>query len=179
MISTGDQKRNLKKYGTTISRVLYKPVNYTKTLNALSSKEDTSEVRKNLKFENVHLLVAEDNMINQKLILNVLNRLGIEVSFANNGQEALQHRMENEYDMIFMDIEMPVMGGMEATAKILSYERSNRKRHTPIVALTANALTGDRQKYIGAGMDGYLSKPLQLDDLMELLTEYFKDRVVK
>jgi signal transduction histidine kinase/CheY-like chemotaxis protein len=179
VISTGDQKRNLKRYGTKIDRVLYKPVNYTKTLNALSSKEDTSEAKKHLKFENVHLLVAEDNMINQKLILNVLNRLGIEVSFANNGQEALQHRMEREYDMIFMDIEMPVMGGMEATAKILSHERSSGKRHTPIVALTANALSGDRQKYMGAGMDGYLSKPLQLDELTELLQEYFEDRVIK
>jgi signal transduction histidine kinase/CheY-like chemotaxis protein len=179
VISTGDQKRNLKRYGTNIDRVLYKPVNYTKTLNALSRKADTSEGKKNLNFENVHILVAEDNMINQKLILNVLNRLGIEVSFANNGQEALQHRMENEYDMIFMDIEMPVMGGMEATAKILSHERSSGKRHTPIVALTANALSGDRQKYMGAGMDGYLSKPIQLDELTELLTEYFEERVVR
>jgi CheY-like chemotaxis protein len=87
--------------------------------------------------------------------------------------------MENEYDMIFMDIQMPVMGGMEATGSILSYERRNNKTHTPIIALTANALAGDREKYIGAGMDSYLSKPIQLEELNVLLQEYFEDRIVE
>ena len=179
VMSTGDQKRNLKRYKSRIDKILYKPINFTKTLKALSSQEDSSETEKKITFENVHVLVAEDNLINQKLILNVLNRLGVEVSMANNGKEALEQRMENEYDMIFMDIQMPVMGGMEATGNILSYERSNHKRHTPIVALTANALDGDREKYIGAGMDSYLSKPIQLDELNLLLQEYFEDRIVE
>ena len=78
-----------------------------------------------------------------------------------------------------MDENMPIMGGMEATAKILSYERSTGKKHIPIVALTANALSGDKQKYMGAGMDGYLSKPLQLDELIELLKTYFESNVVE
>lgn len=179
VMSTGDQKRNLKRYKSHINRILYKPINFTKTLKALSDQEDISETRKKITFENVHVLVAEDNLINQKLILNVLNRLGVEVSIANNGQEAFEHRMENEYDMIFMDIQMPVMGGMEATGNILSYERHHNKTHTPIVALTANAVAGDREKYLGAGMDNYLSKPIELEKLNILLKEYFEDRIVE
>jgi len=179
VMSTGDQKRNLKRYMSRIDRILYKPINFTKTLKILSDREELSESEKKITFENVHILVAEDNLINQKLILHVLNRLGIEVSMVNNGQEALEHCMANEYDMIFMDIQMPVMGGMEATGKILSYERNNDKTHTPIVALTANALAGDREMYIAAGMDSYLSKPIQLERLNLLLQEYFEDRIIE
>ena len=179
VMSTGDQKRNLKRYRSHIDKILYKPINFTKTLKALSNKEDSLENQKQISFENIHVLVAEDNLINQKLIINVLNRIGVEVSIANNGQEALEHRMNEKYDMIFMDIEMPVMGGMEATGKILSYERNNGKRHTPIIALTANALTGDKEKYIGVGMDSYLSKPINLDALRDIFKEYFEERIVE
>ena len=177
VISTGDQKRTLKRYGPLIDRILYKPVNFTKTLKALSDQEELAEAKEKITFKNLHILVAEDNAINQKLITNVLNRLGIEVSIAENGKEAFESRKEDFFDMIFMDIEMPVMGGMEATANILNYERSNQQKHIPIVALTANALSGDRAKYMGAGMDGYLSKPIELTALREVLLEYFEDRV--
>ncbi len=179
VMSTGDQKKNLKRYKSKIDKILYKPVNFSKTLRLLNEKEDVSEKKENLTFANIHVLVAEDNKINQKLILNVLNRLGIEVTIANNGQEALEHRMKNEYDMIFMDIEMPVMGGMEATGQIISYERKNHKPHIPIVALTANALAGDREKYMSAGMDSYLSKPIDLEALNHLFETYFEDRIIQ
>ena len=179
VISTGDQKKNLKRYKSQIDRILYKPVNFTKTLRMLNDKEDTSDTKQNITFKNVHVLVAEDNKINQKLILNVLNRFGIEVTIANNGQEALDHRMKNEYDMILMDIEMPVMGGMEATGQIISYERNNHQTHIPIIALTANALAGDREKYMSAGMDSYLSKPIDLDALNHLFETYFEDRIIQ
>ncbi len=178
LMSTGDQKRNLKRYTSQIDKILYKPVNFTKTLRMLSDKEDISGTKENLTFKNVHVLVAEDNKINQKLILNVLSRLGIKVTIANNGQEALEQRMKHAYDMIFMDIEMPVMGGMEATGQIISYERKNNKPHIPIVALTANALAGDREKYMSAGMDSYLSKPIDLEALNHLFQTYFEDRIV-
>ena len=179
VMSTGDQKRNLKRYKSRIDRILYKPINFSKTLKMLNDKEESSEQEHKIIFENVHVLVAEDNIINQKLILNVLNRLGVEVSIANNGSEALEYRMNNEYDMIFMDIEMPVMGGMEATGQILHYERKKHKKHIPIVALTANALSGDREKYMGAGMDAYLSKPIHLEELNTLLKAYFEDRIIE
>lgn len=179
VISSGDQKRALKRYGPLVDKILYKPVNFTKTLKALSDKEEISDAKRNIIFKNLHILVAEDNAINQKLITNVLNRLGIEVSIVNNGEEALESRKDNSYDMIFMDIEMPIMGGMESTANILNYERSNHQKHIPIIALTANALAGDREKYMGAGMDGYLAKPIELATLRELLVEYFEDKIVE
>jgi signal transduction histidine kinase/CheY-like chemotaxis protein len=179
ILSTGDQKRNLKRYRTHIDKILYKPINFTKTLKMLSDKEEAAQSKQQVMFKDLHVLVAEDNQINQKLILNILNKLGIEVSIANNGLEALEMRMENTYDMIFMDVEMPVMGGMESTGKILGYERKNNKVHIPIVALTANALTGDREKYIGAGMDGYLSKPIELEALNELLIAHFEEKIVE
>jgi len=179
LMSTGDQKKNLKQYKSHIDKILYKPVNFTKTLRMLNDKEDISETKQNIIFSNVHVLVAEDNRINQKLILNVLNRLGIEVSIVNNGKEALEQRMKNEYDLIFMDIEMPVMGGMEATGQIISYERNNHKTHIPIVALTANALSGDREKYMSVGMDSYLSKPIDLESLNHLFETYFEDRIIQ
>ncbi|MEA3454979.1 MAG: ATP-binding protein [Campylobacterota bacterium] len=178
VMTTIDQKRDLKRYSSQIDRILYKPINFTKTLMVLGDKEDPSESRQKITFDNLHILVAEDNLINQKLILNVLNRLGVTVSIANNGKEAFEHCVENEYDMIFMDIQMPVMGGMEATGNILSYERAHNKTHTPIVALTANAVSGDKEKYLGAGMDGYLSKPIELEELYLLLEDYFEDRIV-
>jgi len=179
VISTGEQKETLKLYKSKIDKIIYKPVNLTKTLRALSSKEEKQETQKVVTFRGIHVLVAEDNRINQKLILNVLNRLGIEVTIANNGQEALDKRKEYDYDMIFMDIQMPVMGGMEATGNILSFERSNGKEHIPIMALTANAVAGNREEYIGAGMDGFLSKPLELDKLNAVLQEYFPDKIVE
>ena len=179
LMSTGDQKRSLKRYRSRIDRILYKPINFTKTLKILNQKEDSSKREDKIMFENLHVLVAEDNLINQKLLLNVLNRLGVEVSITNNGREALESRMKHEYDMIFMDIEMPVMGGMEATGQILTYERKENIKHIPIVALTANALAGDREKYLGAGMDAYLSKPIHLEELNMLLEEYFKEKIVE
>jgi len=78
-----------------------------------------------------------------------------------------------------MDIQMPVMGGIEATSKISEYEEKNRKHHIPIVALTANALQGDREKYLKAGMDNYISKPIELDKLRTLLLEYFPNKILK
>lgn len=178
VLTTGDRKRNLEPHLSKIDKIIYKPVNYTKVLDALSGKkEEVTEEKREIRFNDLNILVAEDNPINQKLLLNILNKLGITVSFAQNGQEALDMCKENTYDMIFMDIEMPVMGGMEATAKIISYEKVNKKAHIPIIALTANALTSDREKYLGAGMDGYMAKPIELDILMELLEEHFSHKI--
>jgi len=178
VITTIDRKESLKVYKSYIDRVIYGPVTLTKVLNALSSKKDDLENEKRVTFKNVHVLVAEDNKINQKLIINILNRVGVEVSIANNGKEAFEMRMNGSYDMIFMDIQMPIMGGIEATNNILNYEKNNKK-HIPIVALTANAVAGDREKYIGAGMDDYLTKPIELDKLNILLQVYFEDRIVE
>ncbi len=188
VVTTGDHKRKLENIEDQIDRVFYKPVNFSKTLKSLAlvnedpAKDKVSKDEKskgNKKFENIHALVAEDNTINQKLIQHVLEGLGFTVMLADNGEEALEYRKENEYDIVFMDIQMPVMGGIEATKQILDYEEKNRKHHVPIVALTANALEGDREKYINAGMDNYLPKPIELEDLNLLLQEYFPHKVTQ
>ncbi len=187
LMTTGDKKKSIKDIEDSIDRIFYKPVNLTKTLKSLEvvyEEKDNKKLTKakdsksNIAFENIHVLVAEDNTINQKLIKNVLNGFGVEVTLANNGEETLELRMQNEYDMIFMDIQMPVLGGIEATGKILDFEEKQRKHHIPIVALTANALEGDREKYINAGMDNYLSKPIELEQLNLLIQEYFPHKIV-
>jgi len=185
LLTTSDKKSKIEEIEHKIDKIVYKPLNLTKTLKSLdvvheeTKEEKTAPVSDHRIFENLNILVAEDNAINQKLVKNVLNGLGIEVTIANNGEEALNYRMRHEYDMIFMDIQMPVMGGIEATEKITEYEEKNRKHHIPIVALTANALQGDREKYLNAGLDNYLSKPIELDKLRTLLLEYFSHRMLK
>lgn len=187
LMLTGDKKRSIEGLDKYIDRVLYQPINLTKTLKSLeilyqdSKQEQISKLSQEIqevKFSHINILVAEDNIINQKLIKRVLNNFGVTVTLVENGMEALESRKENMYDMIFMDIQMPVMGGIDATKCIIDYEEKQRKNHVPIVALTANALTGDREKYINAGMDNYLSKPLELEKLSLLLEEYFPDKLV-
>lgn len=188
LMMTGDKKKKIKDVENKIDRIFYKPVNFTKTIKSLdvvyeekgSKKTTKSKDNKGkVKFRNVNALVAEDNNINQKLIKNVLDGFGVSVTLADNGQIACDYREQNEYDIIFMDIQMPVLGGIEATKQILEYEEKSRKHHIPIVALTANALSGDREKYIKAGMDNYLSKPIELEQLNLLLQEYFSTRIIK
>jgi len=185
LMTEGDKKRSIESYEDKLDRVLYKPINLSKTIKSLEVvKDDTGTLKQvesdkeNIRFENVNVLVAEDNVINQKLIKRVLNDLGLNVTLANDGQEALDLRQMHSYDLIFMDIQMPVMGGIDATKAILEYEEKQRKHHIPIIALTANALTGDREKYMNAGMDGYLSKPLDLEKLSLLLQEYFPNKTI-
>jgi PAS domain S-box-containing protein len=106
----------------------------------------------------VHLLLVEDNVINQKMARALLTRQGYQVDLAGNGMEAVTVARSGGYDLIFMDVQMPDMDGFEATRLIREEEGS--QRHTPIIAMTAYALHGDRQRCLDAGMDDYVSKPL-------------------
>ncbi|CAA6811377.1 MAG: BarA sensory histidine kinase (= VarS = GacS) [uncultured Sulfurovum sp.] len=163
-----------------IDKVLHKPVNLTRTLKSLDIltkvEKESPKKSKNItkQFNEVNALVVEDNFINQKLMKSILNRFGMNVTLVSNGQEGLDSRKNKEYDIIFMDIQMPIMGGVEATKKILSFEKENHKKHIPIVALTANALEGDREKYMAIGMDAYLPKPMNLDALQEILNHFIR-----
>jgi CheY-like chemotaxis protein len=164
-----------------ITKIIYKPVNYgkitklledvTQSESIINHGEETSTSKHGI-FVNMHALVAEDNIINQKLIKKILTDFGLTVSLANNGEEAVQLREKNSYDLIFMDIQMPVLGGIDATKEILKFEQTNHQKHIPIIALTANALQGDREKYIAAGMDDYISKPINMDQIEFLLDTY-------
>ena len=107
------------------------------------------------------ILVAEDNAVNQRLILRLLEKRGHCVKLAANGCEALTLLEQQTFDLVFMDIQMPEMDGLAATARIRELERaSGSARHLPIIALTAHAMKGDQERFLASGMDGYLSKPL-------------------
>jgi osomolarity two-component system sensor histidine kinase NIK1 len=116
-----------------------------------------------------HILLAEDNAVNQKLAVRILEKYHHTVTVANNGLEALEHIKEKRYDCVLMDVQMPVMGGFEATAKIREWERDNAVPMTPVIALTAHAMVGDREKCLAAQMDDYLSKPLRQNQLIQTI----------
>ena len=116
----------------------------------------------------LNILLAEDNPINQTLALRLLERLGHHVELAANGIEAVALAAQRRFDVILMDVQMPQMGGFEATRHIRAQDG---QRHTPIVAMTAHAMAGDREKCIEAGMDGYVSKPVQVPALLRALDE--------
>ena len=119
--------------------------------------------------ESMRVLVAEDNMVNQWLIQRLLEKRGHRVTLANNGREAAALAEQESFDLIFMDVQMPEMDGFEATETIRARERKSGAR-TPIIALTAHAMKGDREKCLAGGMDDYLTKPIQpaeLDGILE------------
>lgn len=118
------------------------------------------------KLKNTNVLLVEDNAINQKIVVLSLKNYIKNIDVANNGKEALDKFGTSKYDVILMDVQMPVIDGFVATKKIREIE-STTNSHTPIIAITANALHGDREKCIAAGMDDYISKPFQVEVLVE------------
>jgi len=168
--------------------VIYKPITVTKIQNAMKNSlkinnkiEDVIEekVVKQATIFNADILVAEDNIINQKLIKHILSEHGINVELANNGLEAFEKRRSRSYDLIFMDIQMPVMDGIESTREIIDYEKDENISHVPIVALTANALKGDREIFLGEGMDEYISKPIETTELLYVLNKFLSSKSQK
>jgi signal transduction histidine kinase/CheY-like chemotaxis protein len=118
--------------------------------------------------QRLNILVAEDNAVNQKLIVTMLDRLGHNVTLAGNGKEALQQYELKPFDLILMDVQMPELDGLEATSKIRLKEQDS-SQHTPIVAMTAHAMTGDKDRCISAGMDDYVAKPISRKSLSEVI----------
>ena len=123
----------------------------------------------------MRILLAEDNAVNQQVARGMLLQLGHVVELAENGREALERMRGDTFDLVLMDVQMPEMDGVEATRRYRSHEEESGSGRLPIVALTAHALTGDRERFIEAGMDGYLSKPLQFVDLKALLESRFAE----
>lgn len=126
-------------------------------------------------FDGARILVVDDNPINQKLTGALLTPLAAEIDFADNGRQALEAVQAARYDIVLMDVQMPEMDGLEATQAIRELPDPAVAR-LPIIALTANAMRGDREKYIEAGMDDYLSKPISPDTLLATVTRYLRDR---
>jgi CheY-like chemotaxis protein/HPt (histidine-containing phosphotransfer) domain-containing protein len=121
-----------------------------------------------------HVLVAEDNQINQKVAVKMLERLGYRADVAADGREAIEALSSIPYAAVLMDVQMPEMGGYEATAEIRRREEDcgSSGRRTPIIAMTANAMQGDREQALGAGMDGYVPKPVKLEELEAALERW-------
>ena len=111
----------------------------------------------------MHILLAEDNPVNQKVALRMLERIGFSAEVANNGVEALQALEDKHYDVVLMDMQMPEMDGLEATRRIV--EKYPEPDRPYIIALTANAMQGDRERCLAAGMNDYISKPIRMEDL--------------
>lgn len=116
-----------------------------------------------------HVLLVEDNFVNQKVAVRFLERLGCTVEVAGHGAEGVAACQQRHFDIVLMDLQMPVMDGMTATRKIREWETTG---HIPIIALTANAMTGDRELCEAAGMDGYLTKPIEVERLRSILAKY-------
>ena len=177
--------------GAKIHKTIYEPLNISK-LHLAFDGYDSPEVKiqkkekenrkthkdGNLRFD-ANVLIAEDNIINQKLIKRTLEDLGLRVTLANNGLEAFQKRKDGNFDIIFMDIQMPFLDGTEATTEILEYEAQTNSIHVPIVALTANALKGDRERFLEAGLDEYTTKPLVRSEIISILNYFLADFIIE
>jgi PAS domain S-box-containing protein len=123
----------------------------------------------------LRVLVAEDNAVNQRLATRLLEKRGHRVTVAGNGREAIDALAKQTFDLVLMDVQMPEMDGLEATAVIRENEKHNGS-HLPIIALTAHAMKGDRERCLAAGMDDYLSKPIRWQELDNLLEKYLSRR---
>jgi signal transduction histidine kinase/CheY-like chemotaxis protein len=121
--------------------------------------------------EKIRVLVAEDNVVNQKVAVRLLKKLGYRCEIANNGREALEALESGEFHVVLMDCQMPELDGFEATRRIRERERL-RGGHLPVIAMTANAMQGDRELCLGAGMDDYVTKPVDPDALAQALERW-------
>ncbi len=142
---------------------IYYPGNGSASGPETSDKEHAESVRG-------HVLLVEDNIINQKVAIKLLQKIGLKTDYANNGREALDALRREPYDIILMDMQMPVMDGLEATRIIRENEEENAR--IPIIAMTANAMKGDKEKCFEAGMDDYLSKPIKPEELEAVILKW-------
>jgi CheY-like chemotaxis protein len=131
-------------------------------------------VRSQIELKEASILLVEDNQINQKIVILSLKNIVKTIDVANNGKEALDMFGSTKYDLILMDIQMPVMDGITATRKIRELESSISSNSIPIIALTANALAGDRETCLAAGMNDYISKPFQIEMLVQKMRDLLK-----
>jgi len=178
LIRTLDAEENPNTAPGTFCKVLYKPLNLAKTIRALEVctddkkliAEGTAEANKD--FHGLRALIVDDNEINQKLLVKLLSDMQMDTEVASDGAEAIEFYQSIAFDIILMDIEMPVMGGIEATQKILAYEEEMGIAHTPVIALTGNVSTEDLKEYKEAGLDSAISKPIDVEILIAHLNKY-------
>ncbi|MCX6166262.1 MAG: response regulator, partial [Ignavibacteriae bacterium] len=173
-----DRELTDKLFSAYVSKPIKQSQLYNIILNVTfkDSQEAIEEEVKNVLDRNMsekvpmRILVAEDNIINQKLILKILAQLGYKADVVGNGIEVIETLKRQRYDMIFMDIQMPEMDGLEAT-KYINQTWHNEDRPT-IVAMTANVMHGDKEKCINAGMDDYISKPVLIEEVQKIILKW-------
>jgi CheY-like chemotaxis protein len=164
-----------------VARCLTKPVTQSELLDAITNSLGVAEAGDRPKdiiqdtrpadFAPRRVLLAEDGLVNQKVAVILLERRGHSVSIANTGEEVLQALERERFDLVLMDVQMPVMDGFEATSAIREREKS-AGGHLPIIAMTAHAMKGDRERCLNAGMDGYLSKPFRPVELFRAVEQF-------
>lgn len=170
-----------------ILMTLEKPIHTLRlfeTINAILSSVDArptakiaKEIQQNDPQGKYHILLAEDNLINKQVTLRILEKLGFHAESVSNGLEVLDVMERNKYDLILMDCQMPEMDGYAATEEIRHQEQTTGK-HIPIIALTAHALKGDKEQCLKAGMDDYLSKPIDVQALGQMLSLWLKGKTI-
>ncbi|MGO8878688.1 MAG: response regulator [Desulfomonilaceae bacterium] len=185
MLTSGGQRGDAAKCRDIgISAYLMKPIKQSDLLDAiLMTMHKTSDSNQNSPLITRHsvrearrrlnILLAEDNPINQKLAVKILENMGHTISVVSNGMEVLACLENNEFQMILMDIQMPEMDGFEATKVIRDKEKLTGS-HIPIVAMTAHAMIGDKERCLAVGMDGYVSKPINVNQLSSVIENVFK-----
>ena len=168
-----------------ISSYLFKPIRRAELLSAIAAtlqqpRMPTEAYRRTLlplaNGDGIRILLVEDNRINQRLAVRILEKAGHIVKVANHGIEALSALESEIFDLVFMDIQMPHMDGITATREIRRREKKTQL-HVPIIAMTAHAMKGDREKCMECGMDGYVTKPIvhsQIDEAIQLAREQRK-----
>eukprot|EP01133_Synstelium_polycarpum_P003437 gene3437-3902_t len=185
LICGSGQRGDPENRSSVISGYLTKPVSPSEMIEALQgtnncpiSKQTNCPQKLAAPVEAVaDILLAEDNVVNQRLAIRLLERLGHKVTLAENGLQAVQASETKDFDLILMDVQMPHMGGFEATG-IIRKRESDGGKHTPIIAMTAHALQRDREKCLEAGMDDYLSKPINPDQLRTFIEKYFSPPIL-
>ena len=156
----------------------YKPDLFGNSGSDQSTKAGTTASSVPPELHHLRILLAEDNTVNQRIAVRILEKLGWKVTAVNNGQEVLNILNNQTFDVILMDDNMPLLSGIEAT-QVIRREEKQTGHHVPVIAMTANAMAGDREKYLASGMDGYVSKPIDrnllYEEIVNLVTQRLKN----
>jgi CheY-like chemotaxis protein len=154
----------------------YKPGLFGNSGGAQRARTETTALSVPSELRHLHILSAEDNAVNQRIVVRILEKLGWKVTTVNDGQEVLNILNSQTFDVILMDDNMPLLSGIEAT-QVIRREEKQTGHHVPVIAMTANAMATDRKKYLALGMDGYVSKPIDRDLLYEEIVNLVTQRL--
>jgi CheY-like chemotaxis protein len=187
MLASGDRPGDIRRCRELgVAECLLKPIKQSELFDAIGrvvgAKALEVETRPPVapaygsRWGTLHILLAEDSLVNQKLAIGLLTRHGHEVTVVNNGRAALEAWENENFDIILMDVQMPEMDGLTATREIRRLEQARRRSHTPIISLTAHAMKGDRERCLAAGCDEYISKPIQIRQFLDTLEKVLAPR---